>query len=120
MEKARANTERSGVHVYYINKDFFEFEHGYLFDEIITDMPQVTSVKGEEEIRSLYFHFFEKAELHLKDDSVIILYATEPGFVGQAIKRGNTFKITEQYVLNEKNGTTVFIIHRRGYNAQNV
>ena len=102
-----------------INKDFFEFEHGYLFDEIITDMPQVTSVKGEEEIRSLYFHFFEKAELHLKDDSVIILYATEPGFVGQAIKRGNTFKITERYVLNEKNGTTVFIIHRRGYNAQN-
>ena len=120
VEKARANTERSGVHVYYINKDFFEFEHGYLFDEIITDMPQVTSVKGEEEIRSLYFHFFEKAELHLKDDGVIILYATEPGFVGQAIKRGNTFKITEQYVLNEKNGTTVFIIHRRGYNAQNV
>ena len=48
--KARTNTEAAKQIVHYVNRDFFEFKHDYLFDEIITDMPFKIGRKTEEEI----------------------------------------------------------------------
>ena len=35
--KARANAKIAGMPIHFINRDFMEFKHEYLFDEIITD-----------------------------------------------------------------------------------
>ncbi|MDO4321542.1 MAG: HEAT repeat domain-containing protein [Lachnospiraceae bacterium] len=113
IDKARDNTVRAGEQIYYINKDFFEFEHTYLFDEIITDMPQVTAGKDREQIRQLYRKFFQKAGGHLKRDGVMILYASEPGLVSDMLGAHPEYKLTARFTLNEKNGTGVFIIHWR-------
>lgn len=110
IEKAHRNTESAGCHVYYIKKDFFAFEHGYLFDEVITDMPQVTAAKTKDEIRRLYQDFFQKVRTHLKAEAMLVLYATEPQFVKDAVKKDTRYTIEKQYTLNEKNGTSVFII----------
>jgi len=67
IEKARENTERARQIIHYINRDFMDFEHEYLFDEIITDMPAVTGRKNEREIEELYQSFFVKAKQHLKE-----------------------------------------------------
>ena len=112
IDKARLNTGLSGCRVNYINKDFFEFEHEYLFDEIITDMPQATSAKSRQEIKELYHRFFGKAMEVLKEDSVMILYATEPRFVDDCLEQYKTFRLEERFIINEKNGTTVFVIRR--------
>ena len=39
IEGARINTSKAGAHANYINRNYFDFEHSMLFDEIITDMP---------------------------------------------------------------------------------
>lgn len=58
IEKAKKNTTEAGLFANYINRDFFDFRHEYLFDEIITDMPFVprdaskqagVSVNGKQE-----------------------------------------------------------------------
>lgn len=113
IEKARENTARAGERINYINKDFFEFEHEYLFDEIITDMPQVTSSKDREQIRQLYREFFRKAGAHLKKDGVMILYSTEPGLISDMLGANPAYRLTKRFTLNEKNGTGVFVIHYR-------
>ncbi|MDY3250180.1 MAG: HEAT repeat domain-containing protein [Candidatus Choladocola sp.] len=110
IEKARDNTERAGCRVYYINKDFFEFEHEYLFDEIITDMPQVTASRAKKEIRQLYLDFFARAGKHLKKDGVMVLYATEPQFVQDSLSLYGDYRLENKYTINEKNGTCVFAI----------
>lgn len=110
IEKAHMNTEHSGCQVYYIKKDFFAFEHEYLFDEVITDMPQTTSAKPKQEIRSIYQDFFQKIKTHLKDNAILILYATEPQFVKESVKGTKGYRIEKQFTLNEKNGTSVFVI----------
>ncbi|HIR76788.1 MAG TPA: HEAT repeat domain-containing protein [Candidatus Choladousia intestinipullorum] len=112
IEKAGVNTKMAGCSIYYINKDFFEFEHKYLFDEIFTDMPQVTAAKSSREIELLYFEFFEKARLMLKEDAVIILYASEPQFVVSNVRRYSDLWIAEKFVFNEKTGTSLFVIQR--------
>lgn len=113
IEKAKANTERADCQVYYVNKDFFEFEHGYRFDEIISDLPQVTAAHPVDEIRGLYREFFAVAGRVLQAEALLVLYTTEPRLVSDAVRERREYKIIEQHTMNEKNGTGVFIIRRQ-------
>lgn len=114
VEKARANAELAGRQVFYIKKNFFEFEHGYLFDEIITDLPQVTAGHPRQEISALYRDFFGAVGRHLKPDAVLILHTTEPRLVGEALRGRGEYRIEARYLLNEKRGTEVFVLQRHG------
>lgn len=113
IEKAKANAGQAGCQVYYVNKDFFEFEHGYRFDEIISDLPQVTARHPEQEIRGLYRDFFAAAGRVLQPEAVLILYTTEPRLVVDAVRERREYKTIEKYTMNEKNGAGVFIIRRQ-------
>jgi tRNA G10 N-methylase Trm11 len=113
IDKARENTQKAGERINYINKDFFEFEHEYLFDEIITDMPQVTSARDKDQIRQLYRDFFRKAGTHLKKDGVMILYATEAGLVSDMLGAHPEYRLVQRFTMNEKSGAGVFIIQWR-------
>lgn len=112
IDKARNNTDRAGCLINYINKDFFAFEHGYQFDEVITDLPQVTAAKSKGEIRALYQDFFAQVGKYLKEEAVLVLYATEPWFVTEAIRGRSEYRVLEKFVVNEKNGTSVFVIRK--------
>ena len=112
IEKAKLNTQRAGCNVYYINKDFFAFEHGYLFDEIITDLPQVTANHPLQEIRELYRDFFDAAGRYLQPEALLVLYTTEPQLVTEALRVRREYKLIEKHTINEKNGTGVLIIKR--------
>ena len=113
IDKARNNTDRAGCLINYINKDFFGFEHGYLFDEVITDMPQVTASKSKAEIRMLYQDFFAQVGRYLKEEAMLILYVTDPQFLTEAIRGRKEYRVLEKYVINEKNGTTVFVVQQK-------
>ncbi len=113
IEKAKRNTERAGCNIYYINKDLFSFEHGYLFDEIITDLPQVTENHPLQEIRGLYRDFIAVAGRYLQPEAVLVLYTTEPQLVKEALSGRREYETAEKYTINEKNGTAVFIIRRK-------
>ena len=110
IEKARINAQQAGCRIQFINRDFFTFEHAYLFDEIISDLPQVTQAKPKQEIHELYLEFFRKAPQHLKENAVLILYVTEPQFVAEAVRRHPEYRVEEMFLLNEKNRTTVYVL----------
>lgn len=112
IEKARRNTAVAGKHIYYINRNFFDFEHDHLFDEVITDMPQVTVVKQKTEVRNLYLDFFERIGAYLREDAILVLYVTEPQFLEEAVRRRKQYQILEEFLINEKNGTSVFVIRK--------
>jgi tRNA G10 N-methylase Trm11 len=111
IEKARENTEEAHQIIHYINRDFFDFEHEYLFDEIITNMPAAIGHMKEEEIFELYRHFFMKAGKHLKEDGVIILYSHSKEFV-QKLAGKNGFRIVKEFEISRKEGSYVYVITR--------
>lgn len=111
ISKARENTEAAGQIVHYINRDFFDFRHGYLFDEIITDMPFKIGRKTEEEIDDLYKKFFASAGSVLKDDAVMILYSHNAGHV-RKLAPANGYMIAEMFEVSFKEGTYVFVLER--------
>ena len=110
IEKARKNTERDGSIVHYINRDFFEFTHDYLFDEIITDMPRASREGGVQELALLYRRFAGKALCHLKDGAVVILYTMDPDLAEREILTQVEYQKLASFLINEKNGTSVYVL----------
>ncbi len=113
IEKARENTRRAGAIVHYINRDFFDFTHEYLFDEMITDMPRVSGTGGREELAALYRRFFERASGFLKQDGVMILYTMDPKLVEENLSGSTVFRKEQEFLINEKNLTKVFVITKK-------
>lgn len=112
ISKARENTEAAGQIVHYINRDFFDFKHEYLFDEIITNMPFKIGRKTEEEIGDLYKEFFSSASSVLKDDAIMILYSHNAGHV-RKLAPANGYMIAETFEVSFKEGTYVFVLKRK-------
>lgn len=110
IEKARRNTSLANCRVNYIQRDFFTFEHAYLFDEIITDLPQESAGKTKDEIHSLYLKFFEKAQMHLTDGGIVILYAALPQYAAEAVRKYPCFRMEKTFLLNEKTKATLCIV----------
>lgn len=109
IEKARNNTYEAHQIIHYINRDFFDFTHDYLFDEIITNMPAVIGRKQESEIYEVYEKFFKKAKVHMKEDGCIILYSHNKEYVKKfASKYG--YRIVEEYEISMREGSYVFVI----------
>lgn len=97
IEMARENTELAGVIAHYINRDFFDFRHEYLFDEIITNMPFLRGNTEERELEKVYCRFFVKAKEHLKSSGLIIMHSHNSYIIQKYFN-----KITVDYELLEK------------------
>lgn len=109
---ARENTEIAGQTAYYINRNFFEFTHEYLFDEIITNMPE-RGQKSKEEQDAFYGKFFEKATEILREKGRIIMYSNEKNFVKKQLRIQKNFTMLQEYNMDEKDRYYLFIIEKR-------
>ncbi len=109
IDKAKVNTEIAHQIIHYINRDFFDFKHDYLFDEIITNMPFVIGKSNREDIVVLYDRFFEKAKLHLEPNGIVILYSHNQDLVRRfSLKYG--YNIKEEREISKKAGTYVYVL----------
>lgn len=109
---ARENTQLAGKEIYYINRDFFAFQHEYLFDEIITNMPD-RGKKSREEHDLLYGNFFEKAGSLLTDEGKIFMYSNEKNYVKKQLRLRKEFTLIQEYAMDEKGICYLFIIGKR-------
>lgn len=109
IAKAWENTALANREVYYINRDFFEFTHKYLFDEIFTNMPE-RGRKGKEEQDALYASFFDKAKEVLKEHGRIIMYSNEKNYVKKQLRLHGEFTLLREFSMDEKDNYYLFII----------
>lgn len=109
IEKARVNTKAADMIVNYINRDFFDFKHEYLFDEIFTNMPTTGNGMSERELFGLYERFFVKAKEHLKENAILILYSHNRDFVRKLANKA-PYKIEKEYEISMMEGTYVYVI----------
>ena len=110
---ARENTELAGMRVNYIHRDFMDFKHDYLFNEIITNMP-IRGTKTKQEMDAFYGAFFEKAMTHLFKDGVIIMYTNEIGFVKKQLRLHKEFSLLQETCLQPKNDFHLLIMGYKG------
>lgn len=110
---ARENAKAAEMNINYIQRNFFDFTHDYLFDEIVTDMP-VRGKKSKEEQDRLYSRFFMKAAEILKPGGVIIMYSNEMGFIKKQLRLNRDFVMKKEFCIRAKEGYCLFIIGFKG------
>ncbi len=117
IRMARENAAAAGEQIHFINRDYFDFTHDYLFDEIITNMPvRVTKAgrKPKEETDSLYGEFFEKSAEILKRDGILVMYSNEAGFVKKHLRLRGEYRLLQEYCIREKEHFYLFVIQYKG------
>lgn len=110
IDGAIENSNWADTDIYLINRDFFDFTHKYLFDEIYTNMPTVTGRKTEQEISLLYDKFFEKAVEMLEDQGIIVLYTRDKELVERGLMENDAYTVLENYEISRKEGAYLYIL----------
>lgn len=110
---ARENTEAAGLRINYINRDFRDFKHTYLFNEIITNMP-VRGKKTKQEMDHFYGEFFDKAKTILTKDAVVVMYTNEIGFVKKQLRLHKEFELVQETCMQTKNEFYLLIMKYKG------
>ena len=110
IDKARKNGSEAETPIYFIHRDFFDFRHDSLFDEIVTDMPFSMKEDDAQKIDTIYYRFFGKAKEHLVPHAYLFLLSRNPELVRKYAQAG--YQIVETYPLYEKTGLTGFVIER--------
>lgn len=109
----RENAKLAGVPVNFIHRDFFDFKHEYLFDEIVTNMP-VRGKKTKEEVDELYARFFAKASTHMKDKGILFMYTNEIAFVKKQLRMHKEYRLLQESLIQKKNDFWLLIIEVKG------
>lgn len=109
IKLARENAAAAGQQINYINRDYFDFKHGYLFDEIITNMP-VRGRKTKEEMDAFFAAFFEKSKSILTSGGNMILYTNEEGFVKKQLRLHKEYHLLQEHCIREKEHFYLYII----------
>lgn len=113
IRMARENAASAGEKINFINRDYFDFEHSYLFDEIITNMP-MRGRKTKEEMDGFYGAFFRKSAKLLKRDAVILMYSNEEGFVKKHLRLRDDYRLLQAHCVREKEHFYLFVIQYKG------
>lgn len=109
IEKARINAQYAKMQVNFIHRDYLDFRHKYLFDEIISNMPMRGKRTKEEQDR-FYEHFFEKSKTLLAPGGVMILYSNEKGFIRKQLRLHQEWKLYQEHLILEKEQFYLYII----------
>ena len=110
IDKAIENSRADHTIINFINRDFFDFKHDYLFDEIFTNMPMRGGRKSEDEMAMLYNNFFRKALEVLKEEAIIVMYTRDKELVLKGITQNKAYSIVQEYSISKKEGAYLYII----------
>ncbi len=110
---ARENASAAGEQIHFINRDYFDFRHAYLFDEIVTNMP-VRGKKTKEEMDVLYGRFFEKSEEILRRGAMLVLFSGEEGFIKKQLRLRGEYRLLQEHCIRKKDHFCLYIIQYQG------
>ena len=113
IEGARENASLAGEKINFIHRDYFDFKHDYLFDEIITNMP-VRGRQSRGEMDALYASFFEKSKEILTPGGVMIFYSNEEGMVKKHLRLHSEYRLIQEFVISEKRHFSLYIVGIKG------
>ena len=110
IDKARKNGNEAEFPIYFIHRDFFDFRHDRLFDEIVTNMPFSMKENDTDKIDTIHYRFFTKAKEHLNTGAYILMFSRYENLVRKYCTTG--YRIEEFLKINEKTGLCGFVIKK--------
>ncbi len=117
VKKARINSETARMPIHYINRNFFDFTHEYLFDEIYADFPEMPENDRAGADR-FYRQFLQKADSLLAAGGRIFVYTRENQLLKKQLRLHKGFRILQETVIQKKSEKTFYVLGRAGEGGQ--
>ena len=114
IEDARENAKGAKAVINFVNRDFANFTHEYLFDEIVTNMPFVSGKQTAKDIEELYELLLNKGATHIKKDGIAVIYSQDPEIALLAFKRHPEWKRLDTFQIYQRESSYVYIIQYTG------
>ena len=114
IEYGRENSKRARTVINFVNRDFRQFTHEYLFDEIVTNMPSVSAKQTKQDIEGLYELLLKKGATHLKKGGIGIIYSQDPEIAVSVMKRHPEWKRLETFQIYQREASYLYIIQYTG------
>jgi len=114
IAKARINSEKVGPTIHYINRDFNDFTHNYLFDEIITNMPTKSKKLTHKDVDQLYMTLFRQGEVLLAKGGVMIVYGNEKNTMRKCLRIFRKYKLEKEYEIDRITENRLYVIRYCG------
>ncbi len=105
-EPAKKYNAGSSTVIHYINRNFFDFSHDYLFDEIITELPRLR----EDQVDLFAQNFLKKSRGLLKNGAVLVIISDAPKSLIRAIGYDPSYHLEAEFDLNERIGSKEMIL----------
>ena len=103
--KARQNAERARAGIRFINRDFFDFTHDRLFDEVISDLPFMS-----EQEEAFGRKLGAALAAHLNEGAAVILYTPEAPALLAGLEEDGRFALQKRFLINDRNRTEVLVL----------
>ncbi len=108
VEGGRENAGILNIPVNFIQRDFFEFTHAYLFDEVFTDLPDTFD---SEKVRiGFYRRFLGKLEQHLNHNAHVFIYTLHGEDLKLVLRNNGSYKCLKEIPFAQNKDTAVFVL----------
>lgn len=114
VKLGRENAELAHTPVYFVNRDFVDFKHEYLFDEILTELPARSDKMTAEMLQQLYRNFVKKIGEWLRPSGYVIVCVTEEVWMKRLAEQSGVLKIEAIYHLSGKRPEALMVMRYRG------
>ncbi|MFR8317422.1 MAG: methyltransferase domain-containing protein [Catenibacillus sp.] len=108
IDGGRKNLAAAKMAANFIRRDFFDFRHDYLFDEIISNLPDHGF--DEADAKAFYGRFLGKANTLMASNAVLVLYVRHPQAFREAA--GQKFEIAGQCEISRKTQDCILVVRK--------
>lgn len=114
LQAAWENSHRADILLQLVQRNFNDFKHEYLFDEIITDMPRKSGTKTSKEIEYLYHLLFSKSDELLAPEGILMVYTGEPKNMDRELRSAREIKLLKKYPMAIDSTSWLYIMKKAG------
>lgn len=108
--KARENSKQVGPMIHYVQRNYENFTHSYLFDELITNMPTATRKVSREDVNKCYGYLFSQGRNLLKEGGIMVVYGNEHGTMKRLLRINREFSLLKDIEIDVKLQCHLYVI----------
>lgn len=112
VQAAWDNSQRAGKILNLVQRNFNDFRHEYLFDEIITDMPRQTANIKQKQLEYVYQLLFVRSRELLADEGILAVYCEDEYLMERCVKSNPWLKRLKKVVMTKDKTSFIYILQK--------
>lgn len=112
VQAAWDNSQRAGITLQLIHRNFNDFRHEYQFDEILTDMPRKTINIKYKQMEYVYQLLFDRSRELMADKGILAVYCEDEMLMEHCIKRNSWIKRLKKIPMTKDKTSWLYILQK--------